>query len=104
MVVLLGATPVTMRPDEAYQAVSRGVADGALMPFTGMETFKIHEVAKMHLDVALGGDRQSVHEQAELRQDCRRKAKAAIDKNSGLALSQLAGKATQDEWEARATT
>ena len=53
---LLGATPVTMRPDEVYQAVSRGVADGGLMPFNGMETFKIHEVAKLHLDVALGGD------------------------------------------------
>src|SRR4029453_7163400 len=50
----LGATPVRLRPHEAYQAISRGVTDGSLMPFTGMETFKLHEVAKYHLDAALG--------------------------------------------------
>jgi len=99
MVVLMGATPVTMRPDEVYQAVSRGVADGALMPFNGMETFKIHEVAKMHLDVALGGDTSIVFMNKQSYEKLPAQAKAAIDKNSGLALSQLAGKATQNEWE-----
>src|SRR5262245_27792540 len=54
--VLLGGTPVTMRPDEVYQALSRGVADVSMMPFNGMQTFKLDEVAKQHLDVALGGD------------------------------------------------
>jgi TRAP-type C4-dicarboxylate transport system substrate-binding protein len=99
IVVLLGATPVTMRPDEVYQAVSRGVADGALMPFNGMETFKIHEVARMHLDVALGGDTSIVFMNKQAYDKLPPQAKAAIDKNSGLALSQRAGKATQNEWE-----
>jgi TRAP-type C4-dicarboxylate transport system substrate-binding protein len=31
----LGATPVTLRPDEVYQAISRGTAEASLMPFTG---------------------------------------------------------------------
>ena len=56
IMVALGASPVTLRPDEAYQAISRGTIDGAVMPFTGMATFKLHEVAKAHLDAALGGD------------------------------------------------
>ncbi len=99
MVVLMGATPVTMRPDEVYQAISRGVADGALMPFNGMETFKIHEVAKMHLDVALGGDTSIVFMNKASYDKLPAQAKAAIDKNSGLLLSQRAGKATQAEWE-----
>jgi TRAP-type C4-dicarboxylate transport system substrate-binding protein len=99
MVVLLGATPVTMRPDEAYQAISRGVADGALMPFNGMQTFKLHEVAPMHLDVALGGEPSIIFMNRQSYDKLPPQAKAAIDKNSGLALSQRAGKATQDEWE-----
>lgn len=99
MAVLLGATPVTMRPDEVYQAVSRGVADAAMMPFNGMQTFKIHEVARFHLDVALGGDTSIVFMNKRSYDRLPPQAKAAIDKHSGLALSQLAGRATQTEWE-----
>jgi TRAP-type C4-dicarboxylate transport system substrate-binding protein len=53
MIPALGATPISLRPDEAYTALQRGTTDGALMPFTGMETFKLHEVTKYHLDAAL---------------------------------------------------
>jgi TRAP-type C4-dicarboxylate transport system substrate-binding protein len=99
MAVLLGATPVTMRPDEVYQAVSRGVADGSMMPFTGMQTFRIQEVAKLHLDVALGGDPAIVFMNKQRYDGLPAPAKAAIDKHSGEALSRLAGAATQAEWE-----
>lgn len=99
MAVLLGATPITMRPDEVYQAVSRGVADGAMMPFNGMQTFRIHEVAKLHLDVALGGDTSIVFMNKQRYDGLPAQAKAALDKQSGLALSRLAGQATQAEWE-----
>ena len=88
-----------MRPDEVYQAVSRGVADAAMMPFNGMQTFKIHEVARFHLDVALGGDTSIVFMNKRSYDRLPPQAKAAIDKHSGLALSQLAGRATQTEWE-----
>jgi len=99
MAVLLGATPVTMRPDEVYQAVSRGVADAAMMPFNGMQTFKIHEVARLHLDVALGGDTSIVFMNKRSYDRLPLQAKAAIDKHSGPALSRRAGEATQNEWE-----
>jgi TRAP-type transport system periplasmic protein len=97
--VLLGGTPVTMRPDEVYQALSRGVADVSMMPFNGMQTFKIYEVAKRHLDVALGGDTSMVFMNKHSYDKLPPQAKAAIDKHSGLALSRLAGQATQAEWE-----
>jgi TRAP-type C4-dicarboxylate transport system substrate-binding protein len=97
--VLLGATPVTMRPDEVYQALSRGVADAAMMPFNGMQTFRIYEVAKQHLDVALGGDTSMVFMNKQSYERLPPQAKAAIDKNSGVVLTRLAGKATQAEWE-----
>jgi TRAP-type C4-dicarboxylate transport system substrate-binding protein len=97
--VLLGATPVTMRPDEVYQAISRGMADVSMMPFNGMQTFKLDEVAKQHLDVALGGDTSIVFMNKASYDKLPPQAKAAIDKHSGLALSRLAGQATQAEWE-----
>ena len=97
--VRLGATPVTMRPDEVYQALSRGIADVAMMPFTGMQSFRIQEVAKFHLDVALGGDTAIVFMNKKSYDRLPPQAKAAIDKHSGLALSRLAGQATQAEWE-----
>jgi TRAP-type transport system periplasmic protein len=95
----LGATPVTLRPDEAYQAISRGTADAALMPFTGMLTFKVHEVAKHHLNAALGSDPAMLVMNRKSYDALPAKAKAAIDKHSGLALSRKLGEATQAEWQ-----
>jgi TRAP-type transport system periplasmic protein len=95
----LGATPVTFRPDEAYQAISRGITDGGLMPFTGMEVFKIHEVAKYHLDAALGSDSAILFMNKERYASLPPKAKEAIDKNSYLLLSRRLGEKTTAEWE-----
>jgi TRAP-type transport system periplasmic protein len=95
----LGATPVTLRPDEAYQAISRGVTDASLMPFTGMATFKLQEVAKFHLDAALGSDAAALVMNKQRYDSLPAPAKAAIDKHSGLVLAQQLGKATQAEWE-----
>jgi TRAP-type C4-dicarboxylate transport system substrate-binding protein len=70
-----------------------------MMPFNGMQTFKIHEVARLHLDVALGGDTSIVFMSKQSYDRLPPQAKAAIDKHSGLALSRRAGQATQNEWE-----
>jgi TRAP-type C4-dicarboxylate transport system substrate-binding protein len=42
----LGATPVAMPMSDSYDALSRGVADGTLMPFEPMAGFKLAEVLK----------------------------------------------------------
>jgi TRAP-type C4-dicarboxylate transport system substrate-binding protein len=94
----LGATPLTFRPDEVYQAVSRGTADGALMPFTGMAVFKINEVVKNHLDAALGSDAAMIFMNRQKFDSLPPQAKAAIDKHSYLPLSLKLGEVTQNEW------
>lgn len=99
IVIGLGATPVTLPPNQAYQAISRGIANGTLMPFTGMATFKIYEVAKYHLDAALGADTALLFMNKAKYDSLPAKAKAAIDKNSYLPLSQKLGLETQKEWE-----
>jgi TRAP-type transport system periplasmic protein len=94
----LGGTPVTFRPDQAYQAVSRGTVDAVLMPFTGMAVFKINEVTKYHLDEALGSDAAILFMNKQSYAKLPPKAKAAIDKNSYLGLSRKLGEATKVEW------
>jgi TRAP-type C4-dicarboxylate transport system substrate-binding protein len=97
-VVALGAGPVAMAPSEVYQALSRGLADMALMPFTGVATFKIDDVAKHHVDVALGADSAIVFMNRRKWDSLPPQAKSAIDKYSYLPFSQTLGKAADAEW------
>jgi TRAP-type C4-dicarboxylate transport system substrate-binding protein len=97
-VVALGAAPVTLPPSEIYQALSRGLADMALMPFTGVATFKIDDVAKQHVDVALGSDSALVFMSRKRWDSLPPPAKAAIDKHSYFAFSQTLGRAADAEW------
>lgn len=99
IVTALGATPISFRPDEAYTAIQRGTVDGAVMPFTGMETFKLHEQTKHHLDVALGSDPALLMINRKKYDALPPKAKAAIDKHSNAALSALFGQKTQEQWQ-----
>ncbi len=97
-VVALGAAPVAMPPSDVYQALARGLADMALMPFTGVATFKIDDVAKHHVDVALGADSAIVFMNRRKWDALPAKAKAAIDKHSYLPFSQTLGRAADAEW------
>lgn len=97
-VVALGAAPVAMPPSEVYQALSRGLADMALMPFTGVATFKIYDAAKHHLDVALGADSAIVFMNRRKWDSLPPQAKAAIDQHSYLRFSQTLGRAADAEW------
>lgn len=97
-VAALGGAQVTARPDEVYQAISRGVADIALMQFTGVATFKINEVARYHLDVAMGSDTAMVFISRKRWDSLPPQAKAALDRYSNLAFSQKLGQAADAEW------
>ena len=54
----------------------------SLMPFTGMETFKLHEVPKHHLDAALGSDAAALIMNMQATNGLPAHAKAALDKHS----------------------
>ena len=98
IVTALGATPISFRPDEAYTAIQRGTTEGVLMPFTGMETFKVHEVTKHHLDAALGSDSAMLFMNRAKYESLPQKAKDAIARHSFLKLSQTFGQKTNDQW------
>jgi TRAP-type C4-dicarboxylate transport system substrate-binding protein len=94
----LGGASVTLRPDEVYQALSRGIADMALMPLTGVATFKIFEVTKHHVDAAMGADSAMVFMSRKRWESLPARAKAAIEKHSNLAFSERLGQAADGEW------
>jgi TRAP-type C4-dicarboxylate transport system substrate-binding protein len=98
VIVALGGAQVTFRPDETYQAISRGIADGTLMPFTGTATFKINEVVKYHLDAALGSDAALVFMSKKKYDSLPPQAKAAIDRYSYGAFSEKLGRLTDEQW------
>ncbi|MFD0916076.1 TRAP transporter substrate-binding protein [Pseudahrensia aquimaris] len=50
----LGATPVAMPAPQAYEAIQKGVADGAMFPFEGVRGFKIGELTDHHLKIPGG--------------------------------------------------
>lgn len=100
IVAALGATPVTLRPDELYQALSRGTADASLINFNGMRAFKLNEVTKYHLDLPFGGDPALLFINKKKYDSLPPKAKAAVDKYSSLALTQKLGQAVDEDWSA----
>lgn len=52
-VVMLGGTTVQASPPEARQVLERGVADGITFPWDSVMFFKLDEIVKYHMNVAL---------------------------------------------------
>jgi TRAP-type transport system periplasmic protein len=98
IVKLLGGVPVTFTPPDTYEAISRGIAAGALMPFTGMRIFKVNEVTSHHLDEPLGAATALMFINKKKYDSLPPEAKAALDKYSYLPLSEVTGKATDAYW------
>ena len=53
MLEALGAVPVGMPVPSVYEALSRGVVEGAWIPWTIMRPFRLHEVTRYHTEVSL---------------------------------------------------
>ena len=54
MLEALGAVPVGMPVPQVYEALARGVVEGAMVPWTIMRPFRLHEVTRHHTEVGLG--------------------------------------------------
>ena len=50
----LGATPVTMPGSQAYEAIQKGVADGAMFPLEAVAGFRLYELVNHHLVIPGG--------------------------------------------------
>lgn len=100
-IALLGATPVSMPVPQVGDALSKGVIDGAVVPYEVVPAVKIHELVKFHseTDPAEAAFYTSVFIFAMNKakyDSLPADLKKVIDNNSGQALSGMAGKAFGD--------
>ncbi len=80
---LLGAAPLSTRPDEVYEVLQRHSADGVIIGWLGLNEFKLHEVTSNHLIAGLGSGGGFLLMNKDAYAKLTGKAKAAIDQNSG---------------------
>ncbi|MCX2861164.1 TRAP transporter substrate-binding protein [Paucibacter sp. PLA-PC-4] len=100
----LGATPVGMPLPAVADAVSKGTIDGFALPWEVIPSVKLHEMVKYHTET--DASRPALYSALFILAMNQAKydslpadLKAVIDRNSGAALSQQAGK-TWDESQA----
>lgn len=88
-IAVMGATPVAMPITEVYPGLDRGTIDGSMVPFSTILDFRLGEVAKGYtIPGPLFGRSSFLIAMNQKKFDSLSpKAKAAIDKHSGLALS-----------------
>ncbi len=96
MLAALGATPVQMPLPQVPDAMSKGVIDGAMVPWEGVPAIKLHEISKYSLGVPEGqprfGNTIFAFTMNQARYDSLpADLKKVIDANSGPAASALAG-------------
>jgi TRAP-type C4-dicarboxylate transport system substrate-binding protein len=101
----LGATPVQMPLPQVPESISKGVIDGAMVPWEGVPPIKLHEITKYHFDNAPGQPKMSnsifVIAMNKAKYDSLPPdLKKVIDANSGLEFSREIGKTFDSTTEA----
>ncbi|MDD2736230.1 MAG: TRAP transporter substrate-binding protein [Desulfuromonadaceae bacterium] len=97
IVAALGAIPVQMPVPSVPEAVSKGVVDGAMLPWEIMTAFKMQEIAKVHVETPPDLPKVSnsifVMAMNKAKYDSLSpELRKVIDNNSGLEESKWAGK------------
>lgn len=90
---LMGATPVGMPLPEAYEALSRGVADGVTVPWEVMKPQRLNELTKFHTYTGLYTNVFLMAMNKQKYESLPGDLKEVIDKNSGDNFIQEVGKA-----------
>lgn len=91
LVTALGGTPISVPAPETYQSLSRGVVSAAVMPWSGVTTFRLQEVTEHHLDVPLGSIPGMVFIGKKTLEKLPQAAQEAIRAESGLPFSTAFG-------------
>ena len=105
MLTAIGAAPVQMPLPAVPDAVSKGVVDGAAVPWEGVPAIKLDEITHYHFDVPKGQPRMGnsifLFGMNQARYDSLPPdLKKVIDDNSGEEVSAWAGRTVFDEREA----
>ncbi len=93
---LMGASPIGMPLPEAYEALSRGVADGVTVPWEVMKPQRLNELTKYHTYTGLYTNVFLMAMNKQKYDSLPADLKAVIDKNSGDNFIAEVGKAWDD--------
>ncbi|HLI20007.1 MAG TPA: TRAP transporter substrate-binding protein [Stellaceae bacterium] len=85
MLSLLGASPSSATPMDAYTALQRGTYDGIMTSWGGVLAFHINDVTSFHVDAALGTSTEMLAMTKKRYDALPPAARKAIDENSGEA-------------------
>jgi len=97
MLKALGATPVGMPVPRVYEALSRGVVEGAWLPWTIMRPFRLHEVTKFHTEVSLSCVLFLMTMNKTRYEGLPAKIRTIIDETTGIALAKRLGRLWQED-------
>jgi TRAP-type C4-dicarboxylate transport system substrate-binding protein len=87
----LGAAPISTSPPDLYEMLSRHTAEATVIGWLGVHEYKLDEVTTYHLAAGLGSGGGMLMMNKDVYAKLPPIAKAAIDKNSGYAASELLG-------------
>lgn len=87
----LGAAPVGMPAPESYQSMQRGVIDGVALPWEGVHSFRINELANNHTEIGLYSLSFVVTMNKQVYNSMPEDLQQVIDDNSGMAMATAAG-------------
>ena len=99
MLKALGAVPIGMPVPKVYEALSRGVVEGAWIPWTIMRPFRLHEVTQYHTEVSLSCVLFLMTMNKARYDGLPEDIQAIIDEATGTALAKRLGRLWQDDEE-----
>jgi TRAP-type C4-dicarboxylate transport system substrate-binding protein len=82
-VAALDGVPISMTPADVYEGLSRGTTEGVVIAWTAVQTFKLHEIAKHHVEASLGMGPAFVFMNKAAFAKLPAASQAAIDRHSG---------------------
>jgi TRAP-type C4-dicarboxylate transport system substrate-binding protein len=83
VVAAMEGIPISMTPADVYEGLSRGTTEGVVIAWTAVQTFKLYEVAKHHVEAGLGMGPAFVFMNKSAYAKLPAQAKTAIDRHSG---------------------
>jgi len=87
----LDAQPVGMPAPNSYESMQRGVINGVSLPWEGVNSFRINELANTHTEIGLYSLSFVVTMNKSVYERMPDDLKQIIDKHSGLALAEQSG-------------
>ncbi|MYD94157.1 MAG: TRAP transporter substrate-binding protein [Chloroflexi bacterium] len=100
MLEALGAVPVGMPVPQVYEALARGVVEGAMVPWTIMRPFRLHEVTRHHTEVGLGCTPFVLAMNRARYEGLPDDVRQLLDDSTGMALARRLGRIWQEDEEA----